>query len=58
MNPLSVAGAKCDEVNWFARINQVKTLGATFDHQSVLTAFESAGETPAATNSSYYDRDR
>lgn len=53
-NPLSVAGAKCDEVNWLARINQVKTLGATFDHFLRLPAFVRAGETPAATTSEFF----
>ena len=53
-NPLSVARAKCDEVNWLARINQVKTLGATFDHFLRLPAFVRAGETLAATTKEFF----
>ena len=48
-NRSPITSAKRDKVNWIGGKGYLQTLGAAFDHVSVLSDLFGAGETPAAT---------
>src|SRR6266481_4743557 len=49
-NRLAIPRAKRDKVNWIGRKDYLETLGAAFDHASLVSGLLRAGETPASTN--------
>ena len=49
-NRLPISSAKCDKIDWISRKDYLQTLGAVFDHASLVSGLLRAGETPASTN--------
>ena len=49
-NRLPISSAKRDKIDWISRKDYLQTLGAAFDHASLVSGLLRAGETPASTN--------
>ena len=49
-NRLPISSAERDKIDWISRKDYLQTLGAAFDHASLVSGLLRAGETPASTN--------
>jgi len=45
-----ISSAERDKIDWISRKDYLQTLGAAFDHASLVSGLLRAGETPASTN--------